>query len=103
MFLHSVLTGLQNYNIRNDLRPYLQQPDINDEVLLEKLNTACMVEAERQKKKKDFHPQQSVGAHTVQCTEAPLSSEKRGKTSENKTEPDLLAELKEIKAKILHN
>lgn len=100
MFLHSVLTGLQNDNIRNDMKPYLQQADVNDEVLLEKLNIACMTETERQNKRREIPPQRSVGVHSAQCTEAQAVSEKKKETPENKTKPNLLDELKEIKADI---
>lgn len=50
MFLHTVLTGLQSDNIKRDLQPYLEQTDISDELLLERMNTACAYEAERQNK-----------------------------------------------------
>ncbi|KAK0156236.1 hypothetical protein N1851_000489 [Merluccius polli] len=43
---------LQNDSIRSDLQPYLQQTTSSDELHLEKLNTACANEAERQNKKK---------------------------------------------------
>ena len=41
MFLHTVLTGLQNENIRQYLQLYLEQADVSDELLLERMNTAC--------------------------------------------------------------
>ena len=46
MFLHTALTGLQNDNIKRDLQPYLEQTDISDELLLERMNTACAYETE---------------------------------------------------------
>ena len=52
MFLHTVLTGLQNDNSKDDLQPYLEQADISDELLLKRMNTACAHETERQMKKK---------------------------------------------------
>ncbi|XP_055057228.2 uncharacterized protein [Misgurnus anguillicaudatus] len=52
MFLHSVLTGLQNDRVQGDLQPYLSDTAISDEVLLEKLNVACSRESERQNKQK---------------------------------------------------
>lgn len=100
MFLHSVLTGLQNDNIRNDLKPYLQQAGVNDEVLLEKLNIACMTETERQSKKKEGTPQRPVGVHSAQSTDPSESSEKKGKAPENKNKLNLMDELKGIKADI---
>ncbi len=51
MFLHTVLTGLQNDNIRGNLRPYLTQADVSDELLFDKVNQACAHETERQNKK----------------------------------------------------
>ncbi|XP_051729798.1 uncharacterized protein LOC127501688 [Ctenopharyngodon idella] len=52
MFLHTVLTGLQNDRIQSDLQPYLSDPAVPDEVLLEKLNVAYSNESERQNKRK---------------------------------------------------
>ena len=50
-FLHSVLTGLKNENIRNELRPYLKQDQVlDDEKLLERLNSAVTDENEKQQK-----------------------------------------------------
>lgn len=50
MFLHKVLTGLQNDSIKVDMQPFLLDIQTTDETLLEKLNIACANEAERQKK-----------------------------------------------------
>ena len=35
LFMHTVLTGLQNNNIKSDLQPYLLQTNTLDELLLE--------------------------------------------------------------------
>ena len=56
MFLHTVLTGLQSGNIECGLQPYLELPKISDELLLEKLNTSCAFEGERQDKRKMLQP-----------------------------------------------
>lgn len=48
MFMHTILTGLQNDNIKSDLQPYLLQPITSDELLLESLNIACGHKKERQ-------------------------------------------------------
>lgn len=47
LFMHTVLTGLQNDNIKSDVQPYLLQTNTSDELLLEKLNIACANEKER--------------------------------------------------------
>lgn len=52
LFMHTVLTGLQNDNIKTDLQPYLLQTSTSDELLLERLNIACANEKERQEKKR---------------------------------------------------
>lgn len=52
MFLLTILTGLQNDNIRGDLRPYLKQGDVRDKQLIDKVNLAWACETERQSKKK---------------------------------------------------
>lgn len=102
MFLHTVLTGLQNDYIRGDLKPYLQQTDVSDELLLEKLNLACMTETERQNKKKAAVQHRPVVVHSAECNDIPAPAEKKGKTSlqenKNKHNPDLLNELREIKS-----
>ncbi|XP_060726973.1 uncharacterized protein LOC132846309 isoform X1 [Tachysurus vachellii] len=66
MFLHTFLTGLQNDRIQSDLQPYLSNPNISDEVLMEKLNVACSSESERQNKRKH---DRSGTVHAVQLNE----------------------------------
>ncbi|KAL3979220.1 hypothetical protein ACER0C_017770 [Sarotherodon galilaeus] len=97
MFLHTVLTGLQNDNIKSDLQPYLQETITSDELLLEKLNVACANEAERQNKKKLLSQQWPATVHSLQSD---TPADKKGKNpkpeSISKAQPDLLNELKEI-------
>ena len=69
MFLHTVLTGLQNDNIKRDLQPYLEQTDISDELLLERMNTACAYETERQNKKKLLGQPRPATIHAVQSSD----------------------------------
>jgi len=52
MFLHTVLTGLQNDCVQSDLQPCLSNPTVPDEVLSDKRNIACSNESERQNKRK---------------------------------------------------
>ncbi len=66
MFLHTVLTGLQNDRIQSDLLPYLSDSTVPDEVLLEKLNIACSNESERQTKRKY---EKNGTVHAVQLNE----------------------------------
>ncbi len=98
MFLYTVLTGLQNDYIRGNLKPYLQQTDVSDELLLEKLNLACMIETERQNKKKTAVQHHPVVVHSAECNDIPAPAEKKWKTSlqenKNKHNPDFLNELR---------
>lgn len=70
MFLHTVLTGLQNDSIRNDLLPYLQQQTCSDELLLEKLNVACANETERQNKRRQVTNQRPAVVHSTQSDQS---------------------------------
>ena len=47
MFLHSLLTGLQNDSIKMEIKPCLQNTQVEDEELFEKLNAAVSNETER--------------------------------------------------------
>lgn len=49
-FLQTVLTGLHDDAIRADIKPYLQNPKVEDEVLLEKMTAAYTLEMERKNK-----------------------------------------------------
>ena len=50
LFLHSLETGLHHEAVRTKLRPFLQPPDITDELLIEQMNIIVSTETERQKK-----------------------------------------------------
>lgn len=49
-FLQTVMTGLHDDTIRADIKPYLQNPKVTDEVLLEKMTAAYSLEMERKNK-----------------------------------------------------
>lgn len=99
MFLHTVMTGLLNDNIKRDLQPSLEQAGVSDELLFEKLNIACAYESERQDKKKMHAPQRSVTVHSAQSDYT--TTEKKDKISQlshSKSQTDILSELQEMKA-----
>ncbi len=81
MFLHTVLTGLQNDSIRSDLQPYLTRTNVSDELLLDKINVACANETERQNKKKLLSHQHPTKVNPVQVNE--VAVEKKVKTQRN--------------------
>lgn len=96
--MHTVLTGLQNDNIKSDLQPYLLQPNTSDELLLEKVNTACANEKERQDKKKHSAPARVTNVNTVQSSEPPMEKKSTPQQKTATLPPDLLSEIKEIRS-----
>lgn len=99
MFLHTVMTGLQNDNIKRDLQPSLEQAGVSDELLFEKLNISCAYESERQEKKKMNTPQRSVTVHSAQSDHTNIEKkEKINHLSQSKSQTDILSELQEMKA-----
>ena len=102
MFLHTVLTGLQSDNIKRDLQPYLELPNVSDELLLEKLNTSCAYESERQDKRRMLTPQRSAAIHSAQTSDS-LTEKTEKKTvlqASSKVQPDILSDLKEMRSNI---
>lgn len=94
--MHTVLTGLQNIIIKNDLKPCLLQLNTSDELLLEKLNIACANEKERQNKKKHTVPSQVTNVNIVQSSDLPIRKKCTTQQSAATLLPDLLSEIKEM-------
>lgn len=100
LFMHTVLTGLQNDNIRSDLQPYLLQINTPDELLMEKLNIASTNEKERQDKKKHAGPSRVTNVNAVQPND--ISVETRAPTQQKVTvPPELLSEIKEMRSDMM--
>lgn len=93
MFLHTVLTGLQNDRIQSDLQPYLTDTTVTDEILLEKLNVACSHEAERQSKRKG---DRNAAVNVTQLSE-PIQS----KSKQKQPKIDLMSQLKSLSEEIM--
>nr|XP_020481890.1 uncharacterized protein LOC109976004 isoform X3 [Labrus bergylta]XP_020482305.1 uncharacterized protein LOC109976603 isoform X3 [Labrus bergylta]XP_020483510.1 uncharacterized protein LOC109978500 isoform X3 [Labrus bergylta]XP_020515601.1 uncharacterized protein LOC110004405 isoform X3 [Labrus bergylta] len=102
MFLHTVLTGLQNDNIKRDLRPYLEQTDISDELLLERMNTACAYETESQNKRKLLGQQRPINIHSAQSNTAPVEKNEKPSTQQNsgKIPSTVLTQLEEMRSEM---
>ena len=84
-FLHSVVTGLRNDNIRNEVKPSMVNSVLSDEELLEFLNKAVSDENERQ--------------HKMKKTVNKIDSIPKEDTSSKKSNP-ILDELRELKVQI---
>ena len=50
LFLHAILTGLQDEAVRNKLRPTLQKAEVTHEELMEQINVVVSEESERKVK-----------------------------------------------------
>ena len=79
MFLHSLLTGIANENIKGDLKPLLQDVSTTDEALLEKVNITANNETERQQK------QTSTRRTTVQEVNASTPKGSEGQKRDEST------------------
>ena len=100
MFLHTVLTGLLNDNVKRDLQPYLEQTDIADELLLERMNTACAFETESQHKRKTLG-QRLANINSTQSSDAPVEVKEKNSVKQNtKTSPNVLSQLEEIRSEM---
>lgn len=100
MFLHTVLTGLQNDSIRSDLQPYRQQTTTSDELLLQKLNIACANEAERQNKNKLLIQHRPTTVHSAQSSDTPAEKKNPNLEHTSKLQSDVLNELKEMRTEM---
>ena len=61
LFLRSVETGLQDESIRAKIRPFLKDPNVADEVLMQQIGVAVSAEKEREKKVEGQQTQISPG------------------------------------------
>lgn len=100
MFQHTVLTGLYTDNLKRDLQPYLELPNISDELLLEKLNTFCAYESERQDKRRMLTPQRSAAIHSAHTGDNTTEKKEKNTVQQNgsKVQPDILSELKKMRS-----
>jgi len=90
-FVHSFSLGLQNENIKTELKPYLEKKTMSDEELFEKLNVCVSNEMERSQK---FDSQLTPKVNAAQ-----EGGDKQTKRN-TEVEQALIKELKELKAEV---
>ena len=104
MFLHSLLTGLRSDSIKLEVKPYLQNAEVTDEELFEKLNVAVSNEMERWQKLGTRREEPTRQGLVQQVAQLPSSSKNQssaeGKTLEKPVKVDLLAEVRAMKAEL---
>lgn len=76
-FLRSVSTGLLSDHIKFQLKPYLDDQNITDETLINKMNEAASVESERQNKQKKYTSNKAPKINELQ-TEVQTREERQG-------------------------
>ena len=91
MFVHSFSLGLQNENIKIEMKPYLEKKTMSDEELFEELNVCVSNEMERLQK---FGSQLTPKVNAVQ-----EGGDKQAKKN-TEVEQALMKELREPKAEV---
>ncbi len=94
MFLHTVLTGLQNDRIQGNLQPNHRR--VIDETLLEKFNVACSHEVERQSKEKR-KSERSASVNVTQLSEPTPQS----KSKQKQLKFYLMSQLKSLSEEVM--
>ena len=107
MFLHSLETGLHPEAVRTKLRPFLQQPDITDEQLIEQMNLIVSTETERQKKFGKASLARQRKANNVQAVKAvvpegeqPVEEEQSTKEKKVPKQGELVTAIKTVQAEL---
>jgi hypothetical protein len=79
------------------------QTDISDELLLERMNTACAYETERQNKKKLLGQPRPATIHAVQSSDTPVEKSDKSPGQQNsnvKLPPTVALQLKEMRSEM---
>ena len=98
LFLRSVETGLQDESIRAKIRPFLKDPNVTDEVLMQQMSMATSAEKERDKKLKDNTKSKSP-ALSVSALSDGLHDDKEG-SKKCSPQNDILTAIGAIKSEV---
>ena len=93
---HTVVTGIRDDNIKNEIKALLAAREPEDEELLEVLNTAVSDEKERQGKFKETAAKANLVERQKQEAEAKKQEEPAEQKADKKVNP-IVAELRELK------
>lgn len=108
MFLHEVDTGLQDEAIRTRLRPFLQNPDVQGEDLIQQMNEIVLEETERKSKLRSStrHKNPKVNevhaSHTREGAVQPATTDKKLKRTEagNTKEDNFMVALRAVRSEL---
>ena len=98
LFLRSVETGLQDESIRAKIRPFLKDPKVTDEVLMQQMSMATSAEKERDKKLKGNTKSKSP-ALSVSTVSEGLQNDKEG-SKKRSPQNDILTAISAIKSEV---
>ncbi|KAL9962454.1 hypothetical protein ACROYT_G031558 [Oculina patagonica] len=98
LFLRTVETGLQDESIRAKIRPFLKDPNVSDEVLMQQMSMATSAEKERDKKLRNNSKTKppALSVSTVSDDSSKGKEENKKSTPQN----DLLAAISAIKSEV---
>ena len=96
MFLHALMTGFSDDNIKSDMKTFLSDKTVSDETHFEQLNKATNSVNERKKKLQ----RASRIARINEITSSDISQD-NNKTEKSKTENPIANEIREMKSEIV--
>ena len=96
LFLRSIETGLQDESIHAKIRPFLKDPNVTDEVLIQQMSMASSAEKERDKKLKTRSKPPTVSVSSVSDDSAKDKQESKKSNSQS----DILAAITAIKSEV---
>ena len=96
MFLHALMTGFSDDNIKSDMKTFLSDKTVSDETLFEQLNKATNSVNERKKKLQSA----SRTARVNEITSSDVS-QNNNKTEKPKKENPIVNEIREMKSGIV--
>ena len=98
LFLPSIETGLQDEGIRTKIRPFLKDPNVTDDVLIQEMSMASSAEKERDKKLKTNNRSKPP---TVSVSSASEDSPKdKQESKKSNSQSDILAAITAIKSQV---
>ena len=98
LFLRSVETGLHDESIRAKIRPFLKDPNVTDEVLMQRMSMATSAEKERDKKLKNNSRSKPPTVSVSAVSDA--SSKDKQESKKCTPQNDLLAAITAIKSEV---
>ena len=98
LFLRSIETGLQDESIRAKIRPFLKDPNVTNEVLIQQMSMASSAEEERDKKLKTNNRSKPPTISVPSVSDDSPKDKQESKKSNSQS--DILAAITAIKSEV---